>query len=310
MPEQEHISVLLDESIEMLDLKDGGVYVDLTFGAGGHTSKILESRNVTVIATDRDPYTKKFADKLKEKYGERFHYFNTEFSEFDSALESLGVEEVDGILMDLGFSSMQVDNAERGFSFSADGPLDMRMSQSGESAADFINNADEKEIADVIFKYGDERKSRQIARKICEMRNIKPISTTKELADVVAKVFGGYRSEIHPATRTFQAIRIYINQEFEQLERAMEKAVKHLKTGGVLAVISFHSGEDAIVKAFFNEKSGKNENFNRYLPENNVKNALLNRYLILSKKPIAPSESEVLRNVRARSAKLRGLKKL
>ncbi|HCR85316.1 MAG TPA: 16S rRNA (cytosine(1402)-N(4))-methyltransferase, partial [Alphaproteobacteria bacterium] len=201
-------------------------------------------------------------------------------------------------------------NAERGFSFSFDGPLDMRMSQSGTSATDFINAADEKEIADVIFKYGDERRSRQIAKNICEARKIKPIATTKGLAGLVAKVFGGFRGETHPATRTFQAIRIYINQEFEQLERALEKAVKHLKANGVLAVISFHSGEDAIVKAFFNEKTGKNENFNRYLPENNVKSTLLNKYLILSRKPIPPSESEVLRNVRARSAKLRGLKKL
>lgn len=312
---KEHISVLLEESIDLLELKNGGIYMDFTFGAGGHSKRILEMAkeldiNIKLISLDRDPTTQKFADELKEKYPNNFYYFNIKFSEFESSLKGLGIEKVDGILMDLGFSSMQVDNAERGFSFLNDGPLDMRMGDKGQTAEDFVYSADERDIANVIFKFGDEKKSRRIARAIVNKRNNEKIDTTKKLADIVESVIGSHKGGAHPATRTFQAIRIYINQEFEELEAALEKSINYLNENGILSIITFHSGEDAIVKHFFKEKAGLNRNNNRYLPEINVENSLLNKYLILTRKPTLPSEAEVESNIRSRSAKLRGLKKV
>lgn len=312
---KEHISVLLEESIELLELKDGGIYMDFTFGAGGHSKRILELAkeldiNIKLISLDRDPITQKFADELKEKYPNNFYYFNIKFSEFETALQELGIEKVDGILMDLGFSSMQVDDAERGFSFLNDGPLDMRMEDKGQTAEEFLHSAEERDIANVIFKFGDERKSRWIAKAIVKKRQNERIDTTKKLADIIESVLGGHKGKGNPATRTFQAIRIYINQEFEELETALEKSLNYLNEGGILSIITFHSGEDAIVKHFFKEKAGLNRNNNRYIPEINVENALLNKYLILTRKPILPSKAEVESNVRSRSAKLRGLKKI
>jgi 16S rRNA (cytosine1402-N4)-methyltransferase len=306
--QNQHISVLLNESLALLNLRKEGVYLDCTFGAGGHTSKILEQGSATVFAIDRDPTTKKFADILKEKYPKNFFYFNSKFSEILNIPE-IKPEMFDGILMDLGFSSMQIDNAERGFSFMQEGKLDMRMGNDGYSAEDFVNNEDEETIANVIYKYGDEKKSRRIAKFIVENRRQKRIVTTTELAEIIKRAAGRYNDKIHPATRSFQAIRIHINQEFEELEQALENNLTLLKSDGVLAVITFHSGEDTIVKGFFREKAGKNEKFNRYLPENSIKKPLKQNYSLLTNKPIIPSEAEILHNVRSRSAKLRGLKK-
>lgn len=300
----EHNPVMLREVLEYLSPKDGGVYVDATFGAGGYTKAILNAANCTVISIDQDPSAKKFADEIKNK---NFKFVEGNFGD----LEELITEKVDGIVFDIGVSSMQFDNAERGFSFSRVGPLDMRMSSCGTSAADFLNSAAEKEIADVIYTYGEERASRRIAKSIV---NSRPLTTTLDLAEAVYKVCGRH-GKINPATKTFQAIRIFINRELEVLERGLEAAFNLLKTGGRMVVVTFHSLEDRIVKRFFKEKSGQNISVNRHSPEakflspeitdkknaKNVKKVLE----IITKKAIMPEGDELVNNLRARSAKLR-----
>ncbi len=308
--EESHISVLLNESIEQLNPQDGKVYLDCTFGAGGHSRAILEKANCKVIALDRDSHTKQFADLLKEEFGERFIYINSKFSDLDEALQTAGINEVDGVLFDIGVSSMQIDTPRRGFSFQEDGPLDMRMSDEGISAEDFINEAKEEEIAGVIFRYGDERKSRQIASAIIRERTKKRITRTSQLANIILSVLGRSRDGIHPATRTFQAIRIYINDELNELKIALQKATKIIKDEGRVCVITFHSGEDVIVKDFFREISGYNQGVSRYLPSLEMQaNHQFSDFELLTKKPILPNDFEIKNNIRARSAKLRVLQK-
>ncbi|HEY6917231.1 MAG TPA: 16S rRNA (cytosine(1402)-N(4))-methyltransferase RsmH [Allosphingosinicella sp.] len=294
-----HIPVLLDEVIAGLDPKEGEVHVDGTFGAGGYTRAILE-RGAKVIAFDRDPDAIRDGQGLVAESGERLTLVPERFSRMRQALADRGVTEVDGVTLDIGVSSMQLDQAERGFSFQADGPLDMRMSQEGESAADFVNKADEGEIADVLYHYGEEPKSRRVARAIVAAR---PIERTGQLADVVRKALGHHPGmKKDPATRTFQAIRIHLNQEMQELEEGLEAAEQVLKPGGRLAVVTFHSLEDRIVKRFLKARSGATSAGSRHLPvaasgpEPTFDNVA---------KAVRPGEAELNRNPRARSATLR-----
>jgi len=296
-----HVPVLLDEVIEALAPQPGDVIVDATFGAGGYTRAILDA-GATVHAFDRDP------DSIAAGRGwpetrenpPRLVLHPRRFSEMVSALAEAGIARVDGVAMDIGVSSMQLDQPSRGFAFSADGPLEMTMSQAGPTAADFLNGAPESEIADVLFRYGEERQSRRVARAIVAAR---PLSTTGELANVVRKALG-YRlgAPKDPATRSFQAIRIHVNGELDELEAGLSAAERLLKAGGRLAVVSFHSLEDRIVKQFLREAAGANPGTSRHLP---VKAAGPAPRFEKVSKAIRPSEAETLRNPRARSATLR-----
>ncbi len=294
-----HIPVLLDEVIAALDPRPGDVIVDATFGAGGYTRALLD-RGVTVHAFDRDPDAIAAGRGWAEARGEpaRLVLHPRRFSEMVAALAEVGVARVDGVAMDIGVSSMQLDQAARGFAFSVDGPLDMRMSQAGESAADFLNTADEGAIADVLYTYGEERQSRRVARAIVAAR---PLSTTGELAQVVRKALG-YRAGApkDPATRSFQAIRIHVNGELGELEAGLAAAEKLLKSGGKLAVVSFHSLEDRIVKRFLRD-AGVRSAGSRYLPAADQPEPV---FTAISK-GVRPSEAEIARNPRARSSTLR-----
>ncbi|WAT19051.1 16S rRNA (cytosine(1402)-N(4))-methyltransferase RsmH [Aurantiacibacter sp. MUD11] len=296
-----HVPVLLDEVIEALDPQPGDVIIDATFGAGGYTRAILE-RGATVHAFDRDPDAIAAGREWSETREDppRLVLHQRRFSEMVDAMAEAGVAQVDGIAMDIGVSSMQLDQAERGFAFSADGPLDMTMSQSGPTAADFVNEAAEKDIADVLYKYGEERQSRRVARAIVAAR---PLTTTGELAAVVRKALG-YRAGApkDPATRSFQAIRIHVNGELDELEAGLAAAEELLKEGGRLAVVSFHSLEDRIVKKFLRDAANANPRGSRYLPE--AQTLPPARFGQLSK-AIRPSAAEIDRNPRARSATLR-----
>lgn len=297
-----HIPVLLDEVIKNLNPIDGGVYIDGTFGAGGYTSAILNTANCTVYAIDRDPDAINEGQELVDKYNGRLHLLEGTFGNMVSLVKSFGINYVDGVVLDIGVSSMQIDRAERGFSFQKDAKLDMRMSKSGESATDILNKYNEKEIADIIYKYGEERFSRRIAREIIEYRKTKKIETTYELANLVRKCIPCKHNDIDPATRTFQALRIFVNDELGQLQSGLEAAEVLLKPGARMAVVSFHSLEDRIVKAFISERSGKVSNPSRYFPMQQKSNTSL---ISITKKPITPSDLETKANPRARSSRLR-----
>ncbi len=295
-----HIPVMLKEVLQYLSPKDGEVYVDATFGNGGYTEAILNSADCKVIAIDRDPTVLPRVEELKQKFGSRFEFRQGTFGN----IKDLIAQPINGAVFDIGVSSMQLDEAQRGFSFSKDAPLDMRMSCSGRSATDIVNETSEKELADLIYKYGEERKSRQIAAKIAEYRRLKPIETTKGLAEIIYKVIHKTpNNNIDPATRTFQALRIVVNNELEELENGLKGAVDILSSRGRLVVVTFHSLEDRIVKCFFKEQSGKNAGVSRYMPEVLPKDD--SACLAECSKAIAPSQEEMESNKRARSAKLR-----
>ena len=296
-----HYPVMLSEVLETLCPVDGGIYVDGTFGAGGYTKAILDAADCTVVAIDRDPDAQKRADEINN---DRLVFIRGCFGDVEALLAEAGIQKVDGFVLDLGVSSFQLDEAERGFSFRLDAPLDMRMdNQSGQSAADLVNNSDEKELADLIYQYGEERKSRRIARKIIEARKEVPIKTTFELADIVRSCVAKSRDGIDPATRTFQALRIAVNDELGELERALASAENVLKSDGKMVVVSFHSLEDGLVKRFFREKSG-GAGQSRYQPE--VK-AAPDAFKVLNRKAIKPSGKELSENSRSRSARLRAV---
>jgi 16S rRNA (cytosine1402-N4)-methyltransferase len=296
-----HIPVLLDEVIAALSPAPGAVMVDATFGAGGYTRRLLDA-GATVHAFDRDPDAiasgRSWAETREEPPRLIFHA--RRFSEMVEGLADVGISRVDGIAMDIGVSSMQLDQAERGFAFASNGPLDMRMAQDGPSAADFVNTADEAEIADVLFHYGEERQSRRVARAIIAAR---PLVTTGELATVIRKSLGHRPgAPKDPATRSFQAIRIHVNAELDELNHGLAAAETLLQAGGRLAVVCFHSLEDRIVKQFLRDASGAGASTSRHLPQ--TAPATDPVFTQLSK-AIRPSATELLRNPRARSATLR-----
>ncbi len=307
--ENRHVPVLCAEVIGALNVRDGGVYVDGTFGAGGYSRAILDAADCSVVAVDRDPDAIAGGQALVDAYAGRLTLLQGQFGNMAELLSAAGIGQVDGVTLDLGVSSMQLDQAERGFSFQKDGPLDMRMSQEGESAADLVNQKDEAELADILYYYGEERQSRRIARAIVRARQNAPITRTSELADIVEHVLPRRKpGDSHPATRSFQGLRIAVNAEFDELKVAMEKATKLLKTSGWLVVVSFHSLEDRIVKQFFNEAAGKNQTVNRHepLPQNWQAPTLK----IVTRKPVTASDHELNTNPRARSAKVRVAQKL
>jgi len=296
-----HIPVLIDEVLAGLAVAEGETHVDGTFGAGGYTRAILAAGAGKVIAFDRDPDAIAEGRELEAESNGRLILVSERFSRMGEALEERGIGAVDGVTLDIGVSSMQLDRADRGFSFQADGPLDMRMEQEGESAADFVNEADESEIADVLHELGEEPRARRVARAIVAAR---PITRTGELADVVRRALG-YRThdKKDPATRTFQAIRIHLNREIEELEEGLAAAEMVLRPGGRLAVVSFHSLEDRIVKRFLRERSGATPAGSRHRPDTAAAAPAPSFEAVA--RPIRAGEAELARNPRSRSATLR-----
>lgn len=300
-----HVPVLLAEVLASLEPRDGETIIDATFGAGGYTRAILGAADCRVLAIDRDPGAISLANELAAEFPDRLSIAEASFGTLDAVAASCGFDSVDGIVLDIGVSSMQLDEAERGFSFQADGPLDMRMSGQGTTAADVVNGTDEETLARIIFLLGEERRSRAIARAIVAARKEAPLKATRALADVVAKVFGGRKVDgRHPATRTFQALRIYVNDELGELARGLAAAERSLKPGGRLVVVTFHSLEDRIVKRFLSERAGKETHGSRHLPEQSVKSQPPS-FRILNPRPLTPSKGELEVNPRARSARLR-----
>ncbi len=296
-----HLPVMLREVVSSLKPKDGGKYIDATFGAGGHTRALLEAADCKVLGFDRDPRTVKDSFGAVSEFGGRLTVVEAPFSEMLEIAPKHGFDRVDGILFDFGVSSMQLDEAERGFSFRFDGPLDMRMSASGISAADVVNKYDERDLFRIISVLGEEKKAKYIARAIVEARKEKPIATTGELAKIARDAIHSKPGEIDPATRTFQALRIYVNDELGEIAKGLLAAEQLLKTGGVLAAISFHSLEDRLVKTFINARSQAPAT-SRHAPE--VKAAAPSLKAI-SRKALVAAEGELKINPRARSAKLR-----
>jgi 16S rRNA (cytosine1402-N4)-methyltransferase len=296
-----HIPVLAGEAVEMLRPCEGGIYVDATFGAGGYSRAILELSGTRVIAIDRDPSAVAAGAELVKRAAGRLSLVKDRFSRLGEICQAHGFDRVNGVIMDVGVSSMQVDEAARGFSFRLDGPLDMRMSVEGISAADVIAKASEADLADIIYAFGEERHSRKVARAIVAARKSQPTTTTRALAELVAGVVRTRPGEIHPATRTFQALRIFVNEELDELQLALAAAERVLSPGGRLAVVTFHSLEDRIVKNFLSERS-KVGGGSRHLPELVY---AAPSFQVLTRHPITPSEQEITVNSRARSAKLR-----
>jgi 16S rRNA (cytosine1402-N4)-methyltransferase len=297
MSESPHVSVLLDEVIEHLAARPGDIIVDGTFGAGGYSRAILAT-GAKVVAFDRDPTVRRFAAGFPE---DRFQLLDARFSEMDAVL---GEGHADGVALDLGVSSMQIDQAERGFSFMQDGPLDMRMGDVGPTAADLVNTAEPEELARIIYVYGEERESRRIARAIARRREEKPFTRTLEFAEFVEKTLGGRRgAKIHPATRTFQGLRIAVNEELSELEAGLVAAERTLKAGGRLCVVTFHSLEDRIVKGFLSERAGRTPAGSRHAPP--LAKGAEPSFHLLFNGAHSPTEAETKGNPRARSAKLR-----
>ncbi|WP_407520128.1 16S rRNA (cytosine(1402)-N(4))-methyltransferase RsmH [Methylobacterium oryzisoli] len=301
-----HVPVLLDEVAAALRLGDEpGLIVDGTFGAGGYTRAILDAdpRN-HVIAIDRDPTAIAAGRPLAAALEGRLVLVEGRFGDLDALAADQGCAAVDAVVLDVGVSSMQLDRAERGFSFRHDGPLDMRMGAEGLSAADLVNEASEAELADIIYLYGEERRARVVARTIIEARRRAPITRTGALADLVAGVVRAEPgSGIHPATRTFQALRIAVNDELGELQRALHAAERILRPGGRLAVVTFHSLEDRIVKQFLSARSGRAVSASRHVPM--AEKPVPRSFTLVTKGPVGPGEAEAARNPRARSAKLR-----
>lgn len=302
-----HIPVLLSEVLESLQPQVGELIIDGTFGAGGYSRAILQAASCRVLAFDRDPRAHSAAQPMLAEFKDRLTLVQSPFSDMQqAAADVFGAGRiVDGVVLDIGVSSMQLDEAVRGFSFMHDGPLDMRMSADGFSAADFLNTADEEAIANVIYTYGEEHKSRSIARAIVKARTETPFTRTRELADVVSRVFHGRKVDgRHPATRTFQALRIHVNDELGELARGLAAAETILKPGGRLTIVTFHSLEDRIVKRFFSIRSGKEAGTSRYLPQQSIKSAQPS-FRIVNSRPLTPSKGELDLNPRSRSARLR-----
>jgi 16S rRNA (cytosine1402-N4)-methyltransferase len=296
-----HTPVMLAEVLEALDPQEGGHYIDGTFGGGGYARAILDAADCSVLGIDRDPEAAARGRDVAARYDGRLSIAEGNFAEMDMLFAEQHGGASNGVVLDLGVSSFQLDEPERGFSFREDGPLDMRMSKEGPSAADVVNTADEKTLTHIIANLGEERHARRVARAIVAAR---PLSRTKQLADVVAKALGpaALREPIHPATRTFQALRIHVNDELGELERGLEAAERVLKTGGRLAVVAFHSLEDRIVKRFLAERS-KQAAVSRHAPA--AAPARAQTFRLVWSKPRTPTPDEIAKNPRARSARLR-----
>jgi 16S rRNA (cytosine1402-N4)-methyltransferase len=296
-----HIAVLGRQAVEMLEPRDGGVYVDATFGAGGYSRALLDTAGARVIAIDRDRSAVMAGFELVDRSAGRLTLVEDRFSNLAGICAAQGFDAVDGVVMDVGVSSMQLDEADRGFSFRLGGPLDMRMGHDGPTAADVIAKASEADLANIIYIFGEERHSRGVARAIVAARKETPITTTRALADIVSRVVRSKPGEIHPETRTFQGLRIFVNEELDELHLALSAAESVLKPGGRLVVVSFHSLEDRIVKNFLVERA-KAGGGSRHLPE--IAQAAPS-FVILTKRPVTPDDHEISATPRARSAKLR-----
>lgn len=295
----EHVPVLLTEAIDALRPADGEVFVDCTAGGGGHSLAILEAASCRVIALDRDPAAIRAATERTAAHADRFTAVRASFGDLGRVLDELGIDRVDGILADIGVSSHQLDTADRGFSFRRSGPIDMRMDPTAElSAATIVNSWDETELANLIYRYGEEKRSRRVARAIVAGR---PWTETTDLAQAIAKAVGGRPGRTHPATRTFQALRIAVNDELGELERLLEQSVDRLRADGRLAIITFHSLEDRIVKQFLARQSGKNA------PRDGYGNPIGPVHFEVHR-PVVPSQDDP--NPRARSARLRSARRL
>jgi 16S rRNA (cytosine1402-N4)-methyltransferase len=303
---QRHVPVLLPEVLQALAPQAGQRFIDATFGAGGYSSALIDAApGVRVLAIDRDPLAVAAGRALVEASGGRLTLTEGRFGQLDRLAQEVGFAPVDGVVLDIGVSSMQLDDPERGFSFQADGPLDMRMSGAGPTAADVVNTAEEADIADILFQLGEERRSRAVARAIVARRREQPFARTSELVDAVARVLGrGKPGGRHPATRTFQALRIYVNDELGELAQGLAAAERVLAPAGRLAVVTFHSLEDAMVKRFLQARTGKRVQGSRHLPPGAAPEREPS-FRFVNHKPVSPSEEELAANLRARSARLR-----
>ncbi len=317
-----HVSVLLNEVVENAGSIKGKTFVDGTFGGGGYARALLNAGAALVIGIDQDPLAIKRAAAMQAEFGERLVLVNGCFSQLKKITKELGKNEIDGIVLDLGFSSDQLDDYERGFAFKYDGPLDMRMGSSGETAADVLATYKEEELANIFYKYGEERKSRRIAKLIVERRDETPLLKTQQLVDLVTEIIPSWHGQKkNPAMKVFQALRIHVNRELEELERVLPDATDLLSVGGRLCVVTFHSLEDGMVKNYFRDV-GKPVAKNKYSSSTGDKNferAQLpvteesknnKKYTMVNRKPILPTALEVSENSRARSAKLRVLERI
>jgi 16S rRNA (cytosine1402-N4)-methyltransferase len=304
-----HVPVMLEEVIANLSPRDGGCYLDGTFGGGGYARAILESARCTLWAMDRDPEAIQRGASLAARFPGRLHLLQGQFGDMLALLDAVGIAALDGVVLDLGVSSFQIDDPARGFSFRTDGPLDMRMGKHGTSAADLVNTLSEPALADVLFEFGEERASRRIARAIVAARTEAPIETTHRLAAIIRSVLPPDRSGIDPATRSFQALRIKVNDELQQIERALDQSARLLSPAGRLVVVAFHSLEDRIVKRFMTDISGRTPAPSRHDPR-----GLLSRerpdFRLLTARALRPSAQETQRNPRSRSARLRALERI
>lgn len=304
-----HLPVLLDEVLDSLAPRDGAVYLDGTFGGGGYAEAILRQAACTLYAIDRDPAAIARGAALAARFPGRLHLLEGRFGAMLTLLGAAGVARLDGVVLDIGVSSYQIDDPARGFSFRADGPLDMRMSLSGPTAADLVAGLSERELADTLFNFGEERASRRIARAIVTARAAAPITTTGQLAEIIRGVLPPDKSGLHPATRSFQALRIRTNDELGEIARGLAQAAELLAPGGRLVVVSFHSLEDRIVKRFMTEAAGRAPAPSRHDPR-----GLLAReaagFRLLTARAVRPGAAELARNPRARSARLRALERL
>lgn len=302
-----HVPVMLKEVLQYLAPADNKIYVDGTFGRGGYSRAVLNAADCRVFAIDRDPTAKFFAEKMKNEFGDRFDFSEGCFGAMQEILEQRGILRVDGIMLDIGVSSPQIDDAERGFSFQKDGPLDMRMGNGGITAEEIVNSCTEEELADILYRFGDEPKSRKIAKSIVQERQIKRITTTLELRDIIHRALKCGYKKTDPATRSFQAIRIAVNDELGELERALAAAASMLSASGRMVIVSFHSLEDGIVKEWIKNNTARHQHVNKYRPENITSDN--SPFRLLHKSAISVSEQEADENPRARSARLRAVER-